>query len=148
MDEGQKKKMEKKYYYGNEISQYGLENGRVDYGTLAKCFGAVLNNDIMSLTYDIGYLEQVSGTIDNSEEIEELEEKKEELEEKQKDLEDDLEETQASNESSKKGLALLQEHYLNPWQSDYYVIFARYDDKEGTNMILDVFEKRIDYDDE
>lgn len=71
---------EKYYYYGNEVSEYGVEHGRVDYATLAKCFDAVLNNDIMSLTYDIGYWEQVSGTIDNSEEIEELEEKKDELE--------------------------------------------------------------------
>lgn len=73
--------MEKKYYYGNAISEYGLENGRVDYATLAKCFDAVLNNDIMSLTYDIGCWEQVSGIIDNSDEIEELEEKRDELEE-------------------------------------------------------------------
>ena len=72
--------MEQKYYYGNPISDYGLENGRVDYATLAKCFDAVLNNDIMSLTYDIGSWEQVSGIIDNTEEIEELEEKRDELE--------------------------------------------------------------------
>lgn len=72
---------EKKYYYGNPISEYGLENGYVDYGTLAKAFDAVLNNDIMNLTYDIGYWEQVSGIIDNTDEIEELEEKKDELEE-------------------------------------------------------------------
>ena len=72
---------EQKYYYGNAISEYGLENGRVDYATLSKCFDAVLNNDIMGLTYDIGYREQVSGIIDNSEEIEELEEKRDELEE-------------------------------------------------------------------
>lgn len=64
---------EKKYYYGNAISEYGLENGRVDYATLAKAFDAVLNNDIMSLTYDIGAWEQVSGIIDNTDEIEELE---------------------------------------------------------------------------
>ena len=76
-----KMKKEQKYYYGNAISRYGLENGRVDYATLAKCFDAVLNNDIMQLTYDIGSWEQVSGIIDNSEEIEELEEKMEELEE-------------------------------------------------------------------
>jgi hypothetical protein len=73
--------MEQKYYYGNPISEYGLQNGRVDYRTLAKTFDAVLNNDIMSLTYDIGSWEQVSGIIDNSEKIEELEEKKDELEE-------------------------------------------------------------------
>ena len=74
--------MKQKYYYGNPISEYGLQNGRVDYGTLAKCFDAVLNNDIMSLTYDIGCWEQVSGTIDNTDEIEELEEKRDELEDK------------------------------------------------------------------
>ena len=72
---------EQKYYYGNPISEYGLENGRVDYGTLAKAFNAVLNNNIMNLTYDIGSWEQVSGTIDNTDEIEELEEKRDELEE-------------------------------------------------------------------
>ena len=65
--------MEQKYYYGNAISEYGLENGRVDYATLAKAFDAVLNNDIMNLTYDIGSWDQVSGTIDNTDEIEELE---------------------------------------------------------------------------
>ena len=73
--------MEQKYYYDNAISEYGMQNGRVDYATLAKCFDAVLNNDIMQLTYNIGYWDQVSGTVDNTDEIEELEEKKEELEE-------------------------------------------------------------------
>ncbi len=34
------------YFYGNKISDYGLENGYVDYRTLAKAFDAVLNNDI------------------------------------------------------------------------------------------------------
>lgn len=74
--------MEKqKYYYGNAISDYGMEHGYVDYATLAKCFDAVLNNDIMSLTYGIGSWDQVSGIVDNTDEIEELEEKRDELEE-------------------------------------------------------------------
>lgn len=72
---------ERKYYYGNPISEYGMQNGRVDYATLAKAFNAVLNNDIMNLTYDIGYWEQMSGIADNTDEIEELEEKRDELEE-------------------------------------------------------------------
>ena len=103
--DGLKKKMYKptnEYYYGNKISDYGLENGYVDYATLSKCFDAVLNNDIMSLTCGIGCWEQVSGTIDNSEDIDELEEKRDELEEKQEDLENLLEETQENDESSKK----------------------------------------------
>jgi hypothetical protein len=43
--------MDKRYFYGNEISKYGIENNRVDYGTLAKCFDAVLCNDIRKLFY-------------------------------------------------------------------------------------------------
>lgn len=88
---------EQKYYYGNPISEYGMQNGRVDYATLAKAFDAVLNNDIMNLTYDIGCWEQVSGTIDNTDDIEELEDK-------QKDLEDLLEE----NKNDKKITAELK----------------------------------------
>lgn len=60
------------YFYGNKISDYGLEHGYVDYGTLAKAFDAVLNNDLISVTCDIGYWEQVSGMVDNSDEIDEL----------------------------------------------------------------------------
>lgn len=63
------------YFFGNKISDYGLENNRVDYGTLAKAFDAVLNNDLMGKTWDLGEWEQVSGFVDNSEEIEELQER-------------------------------------------------------------------------
>lgn len=73
-------KITSKYFYGNEVSEYGQENGYVDYRTLAKSFDAVMSNDIMSKTAEIGYWEQESGYVDNSEEIEELEEKITELE--------------------------------------------------------------------
>lgn len=101
--------MERRYFYGNEVSQYGVEHGFVDYRCFAKCFNAVLNNDIMQKTYDIGYWEMVSGMVDNSEEIDELnfeiasinfdlefeefdEEEIEELEEKIYELEKEIEE--------------------------------------------------------
>lgn len=80
-----------KYFYGNEISAYGLEHNRVDYGTLAKAFDAVLNNYIMSETMDIGYWEQESGFIDNSDEIEELKKEIEELNYKYHASDDDNE---------------------------------------------------------
>ena len=67
--------MEKHYFYGHEISDYGVENGYVDYRTLASCFDCILNNDIMQKTYDIGYWEQIHGFIDNSEKIQENENK-------------------------------------------------------------------------
>lgn len=54
--------MFKKYFYGNEISEYGRKNGFVDYRTLAKSFDAVLNNDIISKTSEIGYWEVINGS--------------------------------------------------------------------------------------
>ena len=77
----------KKYFYGNEVSEHGVEHNRVDYRTLAKSFDAVLCNDITSLffaTVNGEYCEpeQINGFIDNSEEIEELEEKIDSLQEK------------------------------------------------------------------
>ena len=69
------------YFYGNKISEYGLQNGRVDYATLAKAFEAVLNNSIMEELQNHGfYFEQESGFIDNSDKIEELQEQIDELE--------------------------------------------------------------------
>ena len=74
-----------KYFYGKEISEYGLKNGYVDYYTLSRAFDAVLCNDITKLfhsTINGEYIapELVNGYIDNSGEIEELEKEIEELE--------------------------------------------------------------------
>ena len=54
--------MFKKYFYGNEISEYGRKNGFVDYRTLAKSFDAVLNNDIINKTSEIGYWDVINGS--------------------------------------------------------------------------------------
>ena len=51
-----------KYFYGNEISAYGQEHGYVDYRTLAQAFDAVLSNDIMQKTCDLGYWETYCGS--------------------------------------------------------------------------------------
>lgn len=69
------------YFYGNEVSAYGREHGYVDYATLAKAFDAVMNNSIIKNTVEIGYWEQESGFIDNSEDIERMKAEIEELEE-------------------------------------------------------------------
>ena len=80
------KTMEKtKYFYGNKISEYGVENNRVDYAALAKSFDAVLCNDITKLFYnnicgEYTEPEQVNGIIDNSDEIDELQEQLDEME--------------------------------------------------------------------
>ena len=89
------------WFYGNEVSEYGKEHGFVDYGTLAKSFNHVYNGELIR----IGNFEQISGFIDNSDQIEELEERLEtmeneieELEEKQEELMEDIEESETEKE--------------------------------------------------
>lgn len=120
-----------KYFYGNEISEYGQELGYVDYGTLAKAFDAVLNNEIIQKTYEIGYWEQESGFVDNTEEIEELKAKIEELQdnmyatssmienaENSKDVEEEIEEIQAKIEELEEE----QENSYNEEIYQYYIV--------------------------
>lgn len=75
---------ESRYFCGNKISDYGLENGYLDYRTLAQAFDAVLVNDIPKLFYadingEYSEAEQINGYIDHSEQIENLEEQIETL---------------------------------------------------------------------
>lgn len=73
-----------KYFYGNEISSYGLEHSRIDYATLAKAFDAVLCNDITKLFYSTvngEYVEpeMLQGFIDHDDEIDALTDEMHEL---------------------------------------------------------------------
>ena len=51
------------YFMGNKISDYGIENKRLDYRTLAKSFDCILNNDIIQNTQNIGFWDVVSGNL-------------------------------------------------------------------------------------
>ena len=104
-----------KYFYGNEVSGYGQEHGYVDYRTLAKAFDAVMNNDIIQKTIDIGYWEQESGFVDHSEEIEELQE---EIEELMLDNEND-EHTEKIDELQEK-INELEEEQENAYNAEIY----------------------------
>lgn len=126
--------MEKKYYYGNAISKYGVEHGYVDYGAFSKNFNCVLNNEIITSTYDIGYWEQVSGQIDNSDEIEELGEKLDELVEQNEDspsqiLENEIHEIEEEIE------VLEDEEYEEPEVFQYFIV-----DRLGAQMLEDINE--------
>ena len=77
-----------KYYYGNEISEYGLKNGYVDYRTLANCFNHVLNNDILSELEKSGYYFDLINAPDFSDEIEDAEGQIDYLQEKRLALSD------------------------------------------------------------
>lgn len=97
------------YFYGNKISDYGLKNGYVDYATFAKAFDAVMANDFMSQTSEIGYWEPInSGTYyedtngncytedEKDDRLKELEERLEELESQIEEMEDRLAEADAT----------------------------------------------------
>ena len=74
------------YFYGHKVSDYGLENGYVDYRTLASCFDHVLSNDIVSKTWGVlGEWELLIDGMDH-EHLEELNERLEELEDKEIEL--------------------------------------------------------------
>ena len=84
--------MGKKYFMGNEVSEYGVEMGYVDYACLAKSFNGVLNNDIMQALENAGYyFEQINGWIDNQDEIENLNERLAEFEDTKDRLAEQLE---------------------------------------------------------
>ena len=100
------------YFYGNKISDYGLENGYVDYRTLAKAFDAVLANDLMSQTDGvIGWWEMESGGTDNSEEIELRQERIDELETELLTTEDEEESAKIQNliDEEEREISLLED---------------------------------------
>lgn len=91
------------YFYGNKISDYGLENGYIDYATLANSFDSILNNDIIEKTMEIGFWEQVNGIIDNSDEIDALIEKQENTDDLLRDMiNNDRENTEEYKKLEKK----------------------------------------------
>ena len=111
------------YFYGNKISDYGLENGYVDYATLAKAFDAVLVNDITKLFFadingEFNEPEQVNGFIDNQSEIDELNDRISELM-----LEnDDDSKTAEIDELQERIDELEQEQDNNPEIFQYFII--------------------------
>ena len=122
-----------KYFYGNEISEYGQEHGYVDYATLAKAFDAVLNNDIIQKTYEIGYWEQESGFIDNTEEIEELNDRISELM-----LDNENDEHTAEIEELQAEIDGLEEEQHNSYNAEIYQYYIVSDN--GAEILKEINE--------
>lgn len=140
-----------KYFYGNKISEYGLEHGYIDYRTLSRAGDMVLCNNITGLFYSTinnEYVEpeQVNGYIDNSDEIDELKEKIDELEYTQCELikadrEDSTEYTalqEQIDELQEKIDELEREQDEQPEIFQYYIISDNLAEilKELTNEIV------------
>lgn len=148
------------YYYGNKISDYGLEHNRVDYGTLAKAFDAVLNNEIYGKLQSLGYIwETYSGSEyyyedsdvkmyspdERDERIEELEQKREELETEMENF-DVYSDRYAEIEESIKEIesdieALEEEHYEDIFQ--YYIV-----SNEGARILAEDTDEIVLYNEE
>ena len=82
------------HFYGNEASDYGKEQGYVDYRTFARAFDAVMNNSIMQELESAGYyFEPVQdGSSDYSDEIDELRDAADELEAEADTMEEEADE--------------------------------------------------------
>lgn len=141
-----------KYFYGNEISEYGQEHGYVDYRTLAKSFDCVLNNDIIQKTYEVGYWEQESGFTDNSEEIEALQEQIDNIEYDISEMID----ADESFEDSKKHLAMVSQledlqdriNELEEEQDSMDEIFQYYIVSDNGARILEEINEIVFYNEE
>ena len=129
-------------FYGNEASDYAKENGYLDYSTLAKAFDAVMNNNIMETTTEIGYYwEQENGIIDNSDEIEELEDQIEELEDKMYEFDEDSNDYKAFEEEIEKIRTRIEELEEEANQGEIFQYFIISDNgaeilKNWTNEIV------------
>ena len=88
------------HFYGNEASDYGKQQGFVDYRTFAKAFDAVMNNSIMQELESAGYyFEPVQdGSSDYSDEIDELREEADDLEAQADDLEAEADDEEEADE--------------------------------------------------
>ena len=94
------------WFYGNEVSDYGKQNGYVDYRTLAKAFDAVMNNNIMGDLENAGfYFEPVQdGSSDYTDEIDELRDAADEIRDQateKTDAADEAEEAGDADEAEK-----------------------------------------------
>ena len=148
------------YFYGNKISDYGLENNRVDYATLAKAFDAVLNNDIYGKLQSLGYdWESYSGSnyyyedsegnsydsTERDERIEELEQEREELENEMENLDkyskrySEIEERLSDIEQDIDYLN--EEHYHDIFQ--YYIV-----SDEGARILSEDADEIVLYNEE
>jgi hypothetical protein len=111
------------YFCGNAISDYGRQNGYVDYATLAKSFDAVLNNNIVEATgwenweTENGYMEYYEDSEGNTYDYDSAQERISELEEKQLGLEEDSDEYAEIQEDIDN---LNDPHYEEIYQ--YYII--------------------------
>lgn len=134
-------------FCGNEASDYAKEQGYLDYATFAKAFDAVMNNNIMENTCEVGFWEQENGIIDNSEEIDALKEEITDIENRLEFLTDEeieeaqmLQEEIGSIQEQIEELEEEQERLYNQEIFQYYIV-----SDQGAEMIKQYTEDPLFY---
>lgn len=134
-------------FCGNEASDYAKENGYLDYATFAKAFDAVMNNNIMENTCEVGFWEQENGIIDNSEEVDALKEEITDIENRLEFLTDEeIEEAQKLQEeinSIQEQIEELEEEQERSYNQDIFQYFIVSD--YGAEMIKQYTEDPLFY---
>lgn len=134
-------------FCGNEASDYAKEQGYLDYATFAKAFDAVMNNNIMENTCEVGFWEQENGIIDNSEEVDALKEEITDIENRLEFLTDEeieeaqmLQEEIGSIQEQIEELEEEQERLYNQEIFQYYIV-----SDQGAEMIKQYTEDPLFY---
>ena len=134
-------------FCGNEASDYAKEQGYLDYATFAKAFAAVINNNIMENTCEVGFWEQENGIIDNSEEVDALKEEIADIENRLEFLTDEeieeaqmLQEEIGSIQEQIEELEEEQERLYNQEIFQYYIVSY-----QGAEMIKQYTEDPLFY---
>lgn len=134
-------------FCGNEASDYAKKCGRLDYATFAKAFDAVMNNNIMENTCEVGFWEQENGIIDNSEEVDALKEEITDIENRLEFLTDEeieeaqmLQEEIGSIQEQIEELEEEQERLYNQEIFQYYIV-----SDQGAEMIKQYTEDPLFY---
>lgn len=134
-------------FFGNEASDYAKEQGYLDYATFAKAFDAVMNNNIMENTCEVGFWEQENGIIDNSEEVDALKEEITDIENRLEFLTDEeieeaqmLQEEIGSIQEQIEELEEEQERLYNQEIFQYYIV-----SDQGAEMIKQYTEDPLFY---
>lgn len=137
--------MTQKYYYGNPVSDYGMEHNRVDYSTFAKAFNHVYC-DFEALQAASNYDFEPVGGNDYYYELDGETYTPEEMETKKEELEAHLQELEEMEDASEEIVSV--ENDLEELQEEkYYDIFQYYIVPENAVEILEENNEIVLYSD-
>ena len=135
-----------KYYYGNAVSEYGLENGKVDYAAFAKAFDSVYC-DYEALAKASGYDFEPVGGSDYYHELDGIIYTPEEMEEKKEELENRLAELKENEEENEEEISKIEDDIIDLEEIHYEEVFQYYIVPENALSILEENNELVYYSD-